>query len=62
MVKYRYGMTHRGYSIGCQPMKGLCDVLDDRNGRYYDILAYDRQLEPKEMEDYELVFLGKDGE
>lgn len=62
MAKYRYGMRLRGFSIGCQPMEGLRDVADDKTGRYYDILGYDRQLTPREMEDYELVFLGKDGE
>ena len=61
MEKYRYGMKNRGFSIGCQPMKGLRDVESDPTDRYYDILGYDRQLEPREMEDYELVFLGKVG-
>lgn len=60
MPKYRYGMRLRGYSIGCQPMKGLTDVTEDPTGRYYDILAYDRQLEPREMDDYELIYLGKE--
>lgn len=59
MTKYRYGMRLRGFSIGCQPMQGLRDVFDDKDGRYYDILAYDRQLSPKEVEDYELTFVGK---
>lgn len=62
MEKYRYGMKLRGYSIGCQPMEGLRDVKEDRTGRYYDILGYDRQLTPREMEAYELTYLGKDGE
>lgn len=62
MAKYRYGMRLRGFSIGCQPMQGLCDVEEDRSGAYYDILGYNRQLEPREMEQYELTYLGKDGE
>ena len=61
MEKYRYGMKNRGYSIGCQPLKGLCDVESDPTDRYYDILGYDRMLEPREMDDYELVYLGKVG-
>lgn len=60
MDKYRYGMKMRGYSIGCQPMRGLRDVIDDRHGNYYNILAYDRQLEPDEVSAYELTFLGKE--
>lgn len=59
-VKYRYGMEHRGYSIGCQPMLGLRDVLDDPHGRYHDILAYDRMLTGDEVTKYELTYLGKD--
>lgn len=59
MTKYRYGMRLRGYSIGCQPMKGLRDVLDDKDGVYWNILAYDRELTPREIEDYELSYLGK---
>lgn len=57
--KYRYGMRLRGFSIGCQPMQGLQDVMSDKDGRYYDILGYDRELTVKEIEDYELTFLGK---
>lgn len=59
MEKWKYGMRFRGFSIACQPMKGLRDVLDDRDGIYYNILTYDRELTPKEIEDYELRFLGK---
>lgn len=58
--KYKYGMKFRGYSIGCQPMKGLRDVLDDPNGRYHDILAYDRMLTGDEVARYELTYLGKE--
>ena len=58
-IKYRYGMRMRGYSIGCQPMNGLRDVTDDPDGRYYDILAYDRMLTERELQNYELTYLGK---
>lgn len=30
---------------------------DDHTGRYYDLLAYDRQLDEKELKDYELDFV-----
>lgn len=60
-AKYKYGMKLRGYSIACQPMKGLIGVKkEDTTGRYYDILTYNRQLEPREMRLYDLVFIGKE--
>ena len=59
-AKYKYGMKLRGYSIACQPMKGLTGVTEDPTGRYHNILTYDRQLEPREMRLYELVFIGKE--
>ena len=61
-MEYRYGMRLRGFSIGCQPRQGFIERLDDTSGRYYDILAYDRQLTETEINDYELDYLGKDGE
>lgn len=60
MAKYRYGMKHRGFSIGCQPKGGLLDVRPDPTDTHYDILVYDRQLNPDEVEGYELVCLGKE--
>lgn len=59
-VVYRYGMRLRGFSIGCQPKDGFLDREDDESGRYYDILIYDRQLTDKELEDYELDFIGRE--
>lgn len=59
-VVYRYGMRLRGFSIGCQPKDGFLDREDDETGRYYDILLYDRQLTDKELQDYELDFIGKE--
>ena len=61
-MEYRYGLRLRGFSIGCQPRQGFIERLDDTSGRYYDILAYDRQLTETEINDYELDYLGKDGE
>lgn len=59
-MAYKYGMRCRGFSIGCQPKKGLIERLDDPSGRYYDILAYDRQLTQRELEDYELDFINEE--
>ena len=61
-MRHLYGMRLRGFSIGCQPKEGLIERLDDTTGRYHDILAYDRQLTPAELEDYELDYLGKESE
>ena len=52
-----YGMRLRGFSLGCQPMKGFVERLDDTTGKYYDLLVYDRQLTDKELSDYELDFI-----
>ena len=57
---YKYGMRLRGFSIGCQPMKGLLYITDDPTGRYHDLLIYDRKLSDKELNDYELDYLGDD--
>lgn len=51
---YKYGMRLRGFSIGCQPMKGLIERADDPTGQYYDLLIYDRELTEQEVRDYEL--------
>lgn len=56
---YKYGMRLRGFSIGCQPMEGFYERIDDHTGRYYDILVYDRMLTGAEVADYELTYLGK---
>lgn len=56
---YKYGMRLRGFSIGCQPMDGFVERVDDKNGRYYDIIVYDRMLSGKEVMDYELDYLGE---
>ena len=61
-MTYRYGMRLRGFSIGCQPRDGFIERMDDPSGRYYDILAYDRQLAEKELEDYELDDLNERNE
>ena len=60
MKMYRYGMRLRGFSIGCQPMKGILMQEDDATGKYHDILVYARKLTDKELEDYELDYLGEE--
>ena len=55
---YKYGMRLRGFSPMCQPKQGLVAVHEDVTGRYYDILIYERQLSEKELQDYELDYLG----
>lgn len=53
-MEFRYGMRLRGFSIGCQPMRGLIRREDDNTGRYHDILVYDRRLSADEIDSYEL--------
>lgn len=59
---YIYGMRLRGFSMGCQPMNGLVDHKDGVGLGYYDLLIYDRPLTKKEMDDYELDFIGSNEE
>lgn len=62
-MEYRYGMRLRGFSPMCQPTDGLVDISPEKvkkNGRtYWNVLTYDRKLSKKELEDYELDFIGK---
>ena len=58
-MMYLYGMRLRGFSPGCQPMIGLVERQDDVTGKYHDILIYDRELTDKELNDYELDFIGQ---
>lgn len=58
-MMYLYGMRLRGFSPGCQPMIGLVERQDDVTGQYHDILIYDRELTDKELNDYELDFIGQ---
>ena len=59
-AKHKYGMRLRGFSIGCQPMDGLIERVDDPRGRYHDVLVYDRMLTGDEVAQYELTYLGKE--
>jgi hypothetical protein len=57
---YTYGMRLRGFSPGCQPKDGLIERRDDKSGLYYDVLVYERELTAKELDYYELDFLGEE--
>ena len=58
---YKYGMRLRGFSIGCQP-RGVYKRVDDETGKYHDIIIYARKLTDKEVNDYELDYLGESDE
>lgn len=58
-MKYKYGMRLRGFSIGCQPREGFYDREDDPTGKYWDILTYSRKLTDKELQEYELDYIGE---
>ena len=60
MKTYTYGMKLRGFSIGCQPKEGFVERRDDISGLYYDVIVYNRKLTSKELDDYELDYLGEE--
>lgn len=55
---YKYGMRLRGFSLGCQPMKGLVGVSDE-DDRYYNVISYSRELSEDEVKNYDLDYIGK---
>lgn len=64
---YIYGMKARPFSMGCQPMEGLItsDAFEDleidfeqMRMKYHSTLLYGRELSEKELDDYELEFIG----
>ena len=59
---YVYGMRSRGFSPACQPMDGLVERRDSTDKKYYDLLVYDKPLSEKEIETYQLDYLGLDKE
>ena len=56
-ILYYYGMRLRGFSPSCQPKYGLVDRTDDIDGKYHDIIVYNRKLTEQELKDYELDYL-----
>ena len=59
MKTYEYGMRLRGFSPGCQPMKGLLFATEDTDGKYHDILSYAKRLSDEDVRNYELDYLGE---
>lgn len=61
-MMYEYGMRLRPFGIGCQPMDGYVGREPYEgfkySDRYWDVIIYNRALSEKEMEDYELDFVG----
>ena len=55
-------MRLRGFSVGCQPMKGIIYREDDTTGRYHDVLVYSRRLTNQELDDYELDDLNEEAD
>ena len=58
---YKYGMRLRGFSLGCQPMNGFVEREDDPDGRYWDILTYNRKLTDEEIRSFQLDYVGTTG-
>lgn len=56
---YLYGMRTRGFSPGCQPTEGWLDTETDPLDEYHNVLVYSRQLDEKELREYELDYIGK---
>lgn len=61
-MMYKYGMRLRSFGIGCQPKDGYI-YREPYEGfkhsdKYWDVIFYNRELSEKEMEDYELDFVG----
>ena len=54
---YIYGMRLRGFSIGCQPMNGFVKRLDPPKGKYWDLIAYNRKLDEREIRAFDLDFV-----
>lgn len=62
-----YGMKERGFGPGCQPKEGLAYLATGQRvavilagGRkYWDVIAYGKELSSREIVDYELEFIGK---
>jgi hypothetical protein len=56
--EHMYTYRSRGFSIGCQPKHNF--VRHEENKEYkFGILIYNVELNKIEIEDYELIYLGK---
>ena len=56
-TRWFYGMRLRGFSIGCQPKEGFVERVDDPDGKYWDVIVYDRPLSDQEIDAYDLDFI-----
>ena len=56
-TRWSYGMRLRGFSIGCQPKEGFVEREDDPEGKYWDVIVYDRPLSDEEIDSYDLDFI-----
>ena len=54
-MKYFYGMRLRGFSPGCQPMKGFIQRLDFGSNKYWDVIIYDRPLSKEDERHFSLT-------
>lgn len=59
-MKYLYGMPERPFAPMCQPMDGLTDWKESSDGRYYNVLKYNRKLTDIEIWGYELEFIAEE--
>ena len=60
MKLYKYVMRLRGFAPMCQPMNGLVMASGNGDKKYHSYLYYSRKLTDKELEDYELDFIGEE--
>ena len=57
-AKFKYTYRSRGYSIGCQPSKGLIDSKNE-TGYNFEVITYNRKLTCREISDFELIDLNE---
>lgn len=58
---FKYGMKHRGYSIGCQPNGVIKHQESDKaTTGYYDYIWYEEKLTEEQEVRYELYYLGEE--
>lgn len=53
----KYGMRLRPCSLGCQPDDFAYSIVDESK-KYHNFIFYKRELTEKEIEDYEMDYLG----
>lgn len=53
IIMYKYTYLNRGYSLGCQPSKGLIKAVQENYK--FETIYYDRPLTTNELDEYELI-------